>query len=486
MNGSTRLSFMSAHLEAHEGHSKFKARCSSLGEILGGTKNSRWLDVSQTSHFTFTFGDLNFRTVLDPSLPKDAHRRAIQGMVDRENWYGLNKSDELHMALAQKKCLVGYKTPMCNFPPTFKTVVKRGFEWQEKRRPSYCDRVLWKAGPDLDKSICPIVYEPIPDYSTSDHKPVRAAFTIELNRPFRIRPVRGRVGAAANRIKKSFRIGDHRATAASENEAENERVEFFLSNISVDLYNKEGIPPNPYVAVVSYPEEALLMTTSKWRFRPRLRRRVERGKRRINGWPSTSRKFSTFSPSWVGEEEIKYKISLHHPDGSPVDLTGAMLHLVVADYNPAMEDSVIGSVRLNLPSILSKCQARAGIQQSQNEFTASSPRSRFRAAGKSIMAVLSRHRKPEESEIHPTLLPASSLEDPITSTSIDEILIKNGKEVGRITLTMETWWVNSVTADILGRKPIQSSKPRTSILGDITRRRKSNVVRRSSLVPVRN
>ncbi|KAL7566239.1 hypothetical protein ACA910_011303 [Epithemia clementina (nom. ined.)] len=495
VNGSTRISFLTAHLEAHEGESKFKTRCSSLAEILSGTKSSKWLDVSQTSHFAFALGDLNFRTVLDTSLPKDAHRRAIQGMVEKENWHGLNKTDELHTALREKSCLVGFKTPICNFPPTFKTFAKPGFEYQEKRRPSYCDRILWKAAPDLDCNISPIVYEPVPNFSTSDHKPIRGAFTIDMNRPFRASSSRNKGETTARRIRKSLRFGANSGLGTDvhvREEEQAERVEFFLSNISVDIFNKEGIAPNPYVSLLSYPETALQTKTRKWR--PRLLRRDPKGKRRVQGWPSTSRKFSSFSPTWVDEEEIQCKIYLHHPDGTPVDLTGAMLHLAVIDYHPALEDSLIGAVSFNLTSILSKCRDQAeSITQRQHGHDASPQASRFRGARKSLMAVLSMSKRPQEGNdsfgtFPPAVMPASSAEDPITTTEIDEVLVKNGREVGRIKCTLETWWVNSITAQILGSKPMQSVKPRTLRIAELTtgRTRSSQASRRSSFVPRRH
>ena len=480
VNGATRLSFMTAHLAAHEGHSNYRTRCSSLGEILGGTKESRWLDVSQTSHFTFVLGDLNFRTFLDSTLPKDAHRRAISGMVDRKNWSGLNKVDELHMALRQNHCLVGYKTPMCNFPPTFKTVRKGGFEWQEKRRPSYCDRILWKVARDLDNSISPLVYEPIGEFSTSDHKPVRAAFSIDLNSVVRVRPR----GKATNRIGKSLRFGDNHGR---QEEHETERVELFLSNISVMINQKEGLPPNPYVSLLSYPEEALHLKSPKWRARLRT---VDRGQRRTNGWPSTSRMFATFAPSWVDEEEIKCRINLHHPDGSSIDFAGAMLHIAVFDFNPGMEDSLIGSIGLNLTSILSKCREQAtGILQSQNGLSSLTPKSRFRSAGKSIVAMLRAKRQNEEHDVLPTLAPArqpaSSSEeptDPITVVVIDEVLTKNGRETGRLKCTLEAWCINAATARILVSKPMQAAVPRASLLRHFAgRKRSAHAVRRSGV-----
>jgi hypothetical protein len=78
VNGNTRLSFLTAHLEAHEGHSKYHTRISTIGEILAGTKEKHH-DISLTSHFSFVMGDLNFRTELPNcgELSEEAHKRIV-------------------------------------------------------------------------------------------------------------------------------------------------------------------------------------------------------------------------------------------------------------------------------------------------------------------------------------------------------------------------------------------------------------------------
>ena len=62
VNGNTRLAFLTAHLEAHEGYAKYQMRCSSLADILNGTRE-KIHDISLTSHYCFVMGDLNFRYV---------------------------------------------------------------------------------------------------------------------------------------------------------------------------------------------------------------------------------------------------------------------------------------------------------------------------------------------------------------------------------------------------------------------------------------
>lgn len=66
--------------------------------------------------------------------------------------------------------------------PTFKVERGAGYKYKENRTPSYTDRILWRTGDQLEKKVVPLAYEPIGDYVTSDHKPIRGAFEIQLNR----------------------------------------------------------------------------------------------------------------------------------------------------------------------------------------------------------------------------------------------------------------------------------------------------------------
>jgi hypothetical protein len=60
----------------------------------------------------------------------------------------------------------------------------------DNRRPSYTDRILWKCGDLLDSKVVPTAYEPVEKFVTSDHKPIRGAFEIELNQFVKLREPR--------------------------------------------------------------------------------------------------------------------------------------------------------------------------------------------------------------------------------------------------------------------------------------------------------
>jgi hypothetical protein len=192
VNGTTRLAFFTAHLEAHEGVSKYEMRCSSVTDILRGTPSNApqyRFDTSLASHFTFAMGDLNFRTRLPDRDPGSSdHLEAAHAMAKAKDWKGLFKHDELVMAMNQNHCFAGFFTPKCLFPPTFKVERQKGYVYNVKRSPSYTDRILYATGHRLRDKLKVLAYEPIDDFASSDHKPIRAAFEVELNPRLKWRP----------------------------------------------------------------------------------------------------------------------------------------------------------------------------------------------------------------------------------------------------------------------------------------------------------
>lgn len=192
VGGTTRLSFCTAHLQAHEGEENYWHRCAMLTDIFAGTADDSFgpavrYDQTLKSHYCFVLGDLNFRSEIDPSLGKQEHHNQVMALVENQDWKDLNMHDELFRALRNKDVAVGFETLPCLFPPTFKVERQDGFSWKDQRRPSYTDRILWKCGDQLDGRVTPTAYEPIAHFTTSDHKPIRGAFEIQLNQRVRLR-----------------------------------------------------------------------------------------------------------------------------------------------------------------------------------------------------------------------------------------------------------------------------------------------------------
>jgi hypothetical protein len=476
VNGTTRLSFLTAHLEAHEGASKYRTRCSTVADILGGTKQQHKLhDVSLTSHFSFVMGDLNFRTELPDGdqMSDEEHGRAVRELVAARDWAALNDIDELHRALRQKDCLVGYRTLPCNFPPTFKVERRAGYHYTDKRRPSYTDRILWKANHELDDRARPLLYESIGNFASSDHKPVRAAFSIELNEPFAFRPKMSRrrsvmnLGWGMKRRGSSGGGGVGRTARRSGNieVAHKERMHLFLSNMQCNIAPQAASSaPNPYICLVSDPEGSLRYAVkSRWSFLKKIvlrhgSKELTRSlKKTAKGWPRSSSKKQTYQPEW-DEEEIHVEVKTHGPDGAPLDLTGAMLHLTVMDKKQSSDDVVLGSFTFNLVNLVRKCRpsseesSRRIIQTRTARRTSHAARHsgggrRMSLAGMGKrMSTIFTGKSGDVSEE----LDEEDGEDPITTIHIDEPLLRNGVETGRIRCQLEAWWMDEATAKTVG------------------------------------
>merc|ERR1712194_620031 len=57
-----------------------------------------------------------------------------------------------------------------------------GYQYIEKRTPSYTDRILWKSAHGMSSNVVPFLYEPCPDFITSDHKPIRGGYALKTNK----------------------------------------------------------------------------------------------------------------------------------------------------------------------------------------------------------------------------------------------------------------------------------------------------------------
>ena len=166
---STRFSFLTCHLEAHEGLTHYNNRNKNLIEILGGAKphpDYYMMDATIYSHHMFVCGDLNYRSRFVSEKPNggtpkvtrklsigkgDLVKRNVSGneeepdngggyeqamkLIEEKQYEELYAVDELCMALEKKECLVGFETLPCNFSPTFKVAREEGYVYNEKRTP---------------------------------------------------------------------------------------------------------------------------------------------------------------------------------------------------------------------------------------------------------------------------------------------------------------------------------------------------------------
>ena len=96
--------------------------------------------------------------------------------IQSQDWDGLLDADELRAARTSGDAFVGFREGDIRFPPTFKVVRQVELEYTRKRTPSYCDRILWKSMPGCDGRLQQTTLSSVEAVSTSDHKPVVAAF----------------------------------------------------------------------------------------------------------------------------------------------------------------------------------------------------------------------------------------------------------------------------------------------------------------------
>ena len=173
---SYHLAFIGCHLPAHEG--KLAKRNEALRQVFEAFR-----PLLSGDTVVFTFGDLNYRidTTYDDALQDalDAWAAVVRLANDR-NIPRLAALDELtrQSQAAIDACgLAAFWTPSISFLPTFKCVPGiDSIRYNRKRVPSYTDRVLFRPGSTTDVTC--VMHENAPKVTSSDHKPVAAAFEI--------------------------------------------------------------------------------------------------------------------------------------------------------------------------------------------------------------------------------------------------------------------------------------------------------------------
>mmetsp|Transcript_60463 Transcript_60463/g.121340 ORF Transcript_60463/g.121340 Transcript_60463/m.121340 type:complete len:698 (+) Transcript_60463:54-2147(+) len=175
----TTLVFVNSHLAAHESAAKCNKRDEDAHEIFNSlTFGDRVHDLAQFDH-VFWCGDLNYRLEVPGQMPKGKAAELVHELVNREKFAELWKMDELQREVKAGRAFCNFRTAKCNFKPTFK--VMKGTSdtvYNEKRIPSYCDRILWKSHAHLEEHVSCHSFEGCHAFATSDHKPVLGRFSV--------------------------------------------------------------------------------------------------------------------------------------------------------------------------------------------------------------------------------------------------------------------------------------------------------------------
>lgn len=375
VNKTTKFSFLTAHLEAHEGAKHYRARNDSFRDILMDTGSSKYFDASLSSHFTFAMGDLNYRTKLaDVAVGSDRHIQFSHNIVDRRDWRTLNQYDELRKSLAKKLVLSGFQTAYCNFPPTFKVDRQHGYRYNPKRSPSYTDRILFKNADQLDAATKLILYEPVEGFTSSDHKPIRGGFSIRLNRELKWKSTAELLLAREEKHNKS--LDDLRgilpAVSKGNIDADRETMNFFITNIEcvVNPNNYDQIRkqdkaelPSPKLFFITKPSQAVVLQEESKKRLFGIGSRSKSSKENPNSstqgdntkkskdakLPSTSTCKETMRPIWK-DGHVFFSLQTHTEHGRPIDFTGSQLHISLVDTKN--NNSAIGSHCLNLAHLI--------------------------------------------------------------------------------------------------------------------------------------
>jgi len=452
INSGTRISFLTAHLEAHEGLSKYKTRCSTISDIFRGTVSNlaeSYCDVSMTSHFTFAMGDLNFRTRLPHyEIGSDEHLKAAHILAEKEDWETLNEHDELLLALQNKDCLVGFLTPRCDFPPTFKVERKDGYSYISKRSPSYTDRILYKANHNMSEMITLQSYGPIDHFTTSDHKPIRGAYEIQLNKRLKSRPLLTNGSSSFIRDIKTVGIRKSIVDFSAKVKARQEHLHFSFSSIgceiSQDPLSNSSYTPSPYVTFVPTPSDAIEAEDTATTWKSWCGNNDAMAPLTMK-WPQTQAISNTLHPQW--ENYINLEIRTHFKWGTPVDLTGAMLHILVHDAKD--NNNLIGSCCFCLASLIFDAQAKKEI----TEKPVASEQTKTRTSMVAFATrLLHTNKRKSTLDANQSSISTPFVKDPdatsqpskATTNHVElgeEILMKNGKEVGSIKFNIDTWWL---------------------------------------------
>ena len=174
----TSFVFVNSHLAAHETAKKCNKRNENVEEIFNGVRfGDQRFDFCQFDH-VFWFGDLNYRCEPPPSVVGDARRAMVMKMVEADDFAGLWKIDELQREVTAGRVYANFKTPPCEFKPTFKVARKVETEYNPKRIPSYCDRILFHSHKHLAANLSCHAYTGCHAFSTSDHKPIIGLFSV--------------------------------------------------------------------------------------------------------------------------------------------------------------------------------------------------------------------------------------------------------------------------------------------------------------------
>lgn len=307
----TRISFLSAHLAAHEGESYYKTRCENIRSILREAKTfslSKKFDETMTAHHMFILGDLNFRTKFGAeSKLEDNVKRALD-LIEAKDYETLYEFDELHEGIAEGDLLVNFEALPCNFPPTFKVERDVDLVYKEQRTPSYPDRILYKSAEGLGGNLKALSSESCIKFVTSDHKPIRGAFSLVPNVKMEPLKVEGDLQIVFRKMRCS-------GLPAGDSDGKSDPYLMFLWD-SVDLHSDN-------ISLLDKIRELWLGRS----------------------WPRTSFISKTLNPYWRGSR-------MYFRASNTVIGADAMLFVAAIDFDAVGKDEFLGGTVFNVRELV--------------------------------------------------------------------------------------------------------------------------------------
>jgi hypothetical protein len=174
----TSIVFVNSHLAAHESAAKCNKRNSNVREIFGGLRfGNKMFDMTQFDHVIWC-GDLNYRIEPPQSMARPEAMKMVKNLIEKDDFGALWGMDELQREIKAGRAYCNFNTAECNFKPTFKVERVVATNYNPKRIPSYCDRVVWKSLKHLQGNLQCHAFNGCHAFATSDHKPIVARFGI--------------------------------------------------------------------------------------------------------------------------------------------------------------------------------------------------------------------------------------------------------------------------------------------------------------------
>ncbi|RZC40415.1 phosphatidylinositol 4,5-bisphosphate 5-phosphatase A-like [Asbolus verrucosus] len=172
------LCFVNSHLSAHD--NQLKDRVEDYNSII----KDQEFHVAETTEiffhdYVFWMGDLNFRLIEEfDETPEEIERRIVKNEYKKLFAY-----DQLRHVMKNGEAFSELTEQDPEFPPTFKFEVGTN-RYDHKRRPAWCDRILYRVNPhnyeNVTLKVDQLSYKNHPSYLLSDHKPVTAEFNIKI------------------------------------------------------------------------------------------------------------------------------------------------------------------------------------------------------------------------------------------------------------------------------------------------------------------